>query len=113
MGSRGDIRLGVSVTYSDINNSAMLIEIARKKGIICLTFRSGHISSRTLSRNRSVIFHCFLTMRRRFNESFLLRSENMLADLLPQYSSLQNVLKVIDVSRVSGGLVLDVLMNDE
>ena len=31
-GSRGDIRLGVSVTYSDINNTAMLIEIARQQG---------------------------------------------------------------------------------
>jgi hypothetical protein len=28
-GSRGDIKLGVNVTYSDINNTAMLIEIAR------------------------------------------------------------------------------------
>ena len=31
-GSRGDIRLGVSVGYSDISNTAMLIEIARKHG---------------------------------------------------------------------------------
>jgi hypothetical protein len=31
-GSRGDIKLGVNVTYSDINNTAMLIEVARKKG---------------------------------------------------------------------------------
>ena len=31
-GSRGDIKLGVSVTYSDINNTAVLMEIARKKG---------------------------------------------------------------------------------
>ena len=31
-GSRGDIKLGVSVTYSEINNTAVLIEIARKKG---------------------------------------------------------------------------------
>ena len=31
-GSRGDIKLGVSVTYSEINNTAALIEIARKKG---------------------------------------------------------------------------------
>ncbi len=31
-GSRGDIQLGVSVTYSDISNTAVLIEIARKKG---------------------------------------------------------------------------------
>ncbi|HEY5124760.1 MAG TPA: PEP/pyruvate-binding domain-containing protein, partial [Ignavibacteria bacterium] len=31
-GSRGDIKLGVNVTYSDINNTAVLIEVARKKG---------------------------------------------------------------------------------
>ncbi|HET9233653.1 MAG TPA: PEP/pyruvate-binding domain-containing protein, partial [Candidatus Eisenbacteria bacterium] len=31
-GSRGDIKLGVPVTYSDINNTAMLIEIARRQG---------------------------------------------------------------------------------
>ena len=31
-GSRGDIKLGVNVTYSDINNTALLIEIARQKG---------------------------------------------------------------------------------
>jgi hypothetical protein len=31
-GSRGDIRLGVHVTYSDINNTAVLMEIARKRG---------------------------------------------------------------------------------
>ncbi len=31
-GSRGDIKLGVSVTYADINNTAMLVEVARRKG---------------------------------------------------------------------------------
>jgi len=31
-GSRGDIKLGVPVTYSDINNTAILIEVARQKG---------------------------------------------------------------------------------
>ncbi len=30
-GSRGDIKLGVNVTYSDIKNTAMLIEIARRE----------------------------------------------------------------------------------
>ena len=32
-GSRGDVKLGISVTYSDINNTAMLIEIARRVGM--------------------------------------------------------------------------------
>ena len=41
-GSRGDIKLGVSVTYSDINNTAMLIEVARKKEIMCPIFLLVH-----------------------------------------------------------------------
>ena len=31
-GSRGDIRLRGALTYSEINNTAMLIEVARQKG---------------------------------------------------------------------------------
>ena len=31
-GSRGDIRLGVPVTYADISRTSVLVEIARKKG---------------------------------------------------------------------------------
>lgn len=31
-GSKGDIKLGVPINYSDINNTAMLIEYARQKG---------------------------------------------------------------------------------
>ncbi|MBL0177230.1 MAG: hypothetical protein IPP94_18625 [Ignavibacteria bacterium] len=31
-GSRGDIKMGVSVTYSDINNTSVLVEIARRRG---------------------------------------------------------------------------------
>ena len=54
-GSRGDIKLGVNVTYSDINNTAALIEIARKKGNYIPDYHSGHISSKTLSRRTSAI----------------------------------------------------------
>lgn len=31
-GSKGDIKLGVPITYADINNTSMLIEVARSKG---------------------------------------------------------------------------------
>ena len=31
-GSRGDIKLGVNVTYSDISNTALLMEVAAKRG---------------------------------------------------------------------------------
>ncbi|HLA68141.1 MAG TPA: PEP/pyruvate-binding domain-containing protein [Bacteroidota bacterium] len=113
-GSRGDIRLGVSVTYSDINNTAMLIEIARKKGEYVPEVSFGTHFFQDLVEESIRYLPLFPDDPDvDFNESFLHRSENMLADLLPQYASLQEVLKVIDVSRVSGGLVMDVLMNDE
>jgi Pyruvate phosphate dikinase, PEP/pyruvate binding domain. len=45
-GSKGDIKLGVNVTYSDINKTAVLIEIAKEKGIMFPIFRLGRIFSR-------------------------------------------------------------------
>lgn len=46
-GSRGDIKLGVSVTYSDISKTAALLEIAKKKNPICPRSRLVPISSST------------------------------------------------------------------
>jgi predicted nucleotidyltransferase len=46
-----------------------------------------------------------------FNQKFLLRSRNILPDTLPQYSHLEDVIRLIDVPEVTGGKVLRVLMN--
>ena len=46
-----------------------------------------------------------------FNERFLLGSKNILADILPKYSSLSDVIRLIDIPEVTGGLVFRVLMN--
>ncbi len=64
-GSRGDIKLGVPVTYSDINNTAMLIEVARQEETICPTCPSAHIFSRTWWKHRSVICRSILTILKR------------------------------------------------
>ena len=49
-GSRGDIKLGVPVTYSDISNTALLIEIAsRAAKARCRSCPSARTSSRTWS----------------------------------------------------------------
>ncbi len=111
-GSRGDIKLGVSVTYSDINNTAMLIEIARKKGnyVPDLSFgthffqdlvESG-IQYLPLYPDDEGIF---------FNERFFELSENLLKTYLPEFENLEKVIKVIDVKKSSGGNVLKVLLN--
>ena len=62
-GSRGDIKLGVPVTYSDINNTAMLIEVARQEGTICPTCPSAPTSSRTWWKPRFATCRSIPTIR--------------------------------------------------
>jgi hypothetical protein len=48
-----------------------------------------------------------------FNERFLLRSQNILSALIPEYSHLVDLIKVIDVPKVAKDSVIQVRMNAE
>jgi pyruvate,water dikinase len=113
-GSRGDVKLGVSVTYSDINRTAALIEIARRKGNYTpdLSFGThffqdlveGQIRYLPLYPDDEGIV---------FNEAFLHGAPNMLADVLPDCAELADTVRLIDVPHATGGKILRVLMNAE
>jgi pyruvate,water dikinase len=113
-GSRGDIRLGVSVTYSDIDNTAMLIEVARKqKDYIPEPSFGTHFFQDLVEAS---IYYLPLYPEDAgvtFNENFLTSQTNILADLLPAFASLAEVIRVIDIPALTGGQVLQVLMNAE
>lgn len=111
-GSRGDIKLGVNVSYSDINNTAMMIEIARKQ--------------KDYLPEPSFGTHFFLDLIEDsirylplypddpeviFNEEYLTSQDNILPDLLPDCAGLADVLKVIDISKSSNGKLLQIYMN--
>jgi pyruvate,water dikinase len=111
-GCRGDIKLGVNVTYSDINNTAMLIEIARKQ--------------RDYMPDPSFGTHFFQDLVETsirylplypddhgiiFNEQFLTTTKNILPDMLPDFTNLADVVRVIDIPAVTQGQVLQVMMN--
>ena len=111
-GSRGDIKLGVSVTYSDISNTAMLIEIARKqKDYVPDPSFGTHFFQDLVEASirylplypddRGIIF----------NEHFLNTAQSILPDTLPEFTNLSAVIRVIDVPAATGGQVLQVLMN--
>ncbi len=111
-GSRGDIKLGVNVTYSDINNTAMLMEIARQKGnyVPDLSFGTHFFQDLVEADIR------YLPLYPDdpgivFNEAFLRRARNMLPKILPEFSHLAEVVRVIDVPAETDGRVLQVLMN--
>ncbi|MBI9105430.1 MAG: nucleotidyltransferase domain-containing protein [Spirochaetales bacterium] len=113
-GSRGDIKLGVKVNYSDINNTAMLIEIAQKKGDYLPELSFGthffqdlvesSIKYLPLYPDDSDII---------FNKTFLSGSGNILSELIPEYSDLSDVIYVADVMKEREGKILRILMNED
>jgi len=111
-GSRGDIKLGVRVTYSEINNSAMLIEVARKKGnyVPDVSFGTHFFQDLVESGIRYLPLYPD-DEGVKFNEKFLLEAPNMLAQHCPECASLADTLRVIDIPEATGGKVLRVLMN--
>jgi len=111
-GSRGDIKLGVNVTYADISNTAVLIEVARKKGnyLPDLSFGTHFFQDLVESSIR------YLPLYPDdegivFDETFFMGTGNVLADILPEAAPLSDVLRVIDVPRATGGMILRLLMN--
>jgi len=113
-GSRGDIKLGVNVTYSDISNTAVLIEIARKKGNYMPDLSFGTHFFQDLVEGQIRYLPLYPDDEGiEFNERFLLGSDNLLPDVLPDFSSLSGVIRLIDIPKSTDGLVLKVLMNAE
>jgi hypothetical protein len=113
-GSRGDIKLGVPVTYSDINNSAMLIEVARQKGNYLpeLSFGTHFFQDLVEASIRYLPLYPD-DANTRFNESFLRQSQSVLIELLPEFAEFSDTLHVIDLPRATNGQVLRILMNAE
>ncbi|PKL82061.1 MAG: pyruvate, phosphate dikinase [Ignavibacteriae bacterium HGW-Ignavibacteriae-3] len=113
-GSRGDIKLGVSVTYSDINNTAMLIEVARKKGnyVPDLSFGT-HFFQDLVEANIRYLPLYPDDPGIIFNDKFFDESKNIFPDLLGEFKHLSEVIKVLDVKEATSGLILKVLMNSD
>ncbi len=111
-GSRGDIKLGVAVTYSDISNTAMLVEIARKKGnyVPDLSFGTHFFQDLVESSIRYLPLYPD-DQGIIFNEQFLSRARNILNEIAPEFEYLSDVIRVIDIKEITDGAILRVLMN--
>jgi hypothetical protein len=113
-GSRGDIRLGVPVTYADICHTAMLVEVARRKGSYVPDVSFGTHFFQDLVESGIVYLPLYPDDRDTvWNEDVLNSSPNCLAEVAPDYADLAHVVRVIDVSAVSGGRLLHIVMDGE
>ncbi len=113
-GSRGDIRLGVPVTYSDISNTAMLVEIARKVGSYLPDVSFGTHFFNDLVESKIAYLPVYPDdLRVVWNEEFLRGSPNALATVAPEFADMEHVVRVINVPEVSGGRLMHVVMDAE
>ena len=100
------------MTYSDISNAAMLIELAQTQGESAPEPSFGtHFFQDLVEASIRYLPLYPEQPGAVFNTSFLNGQPNRLAELLPAYASLANVLRVIDVPQATGGETVHVLMN--
>ena len=113
-GSRGDIKMGVNVTYSDINHTAMLVEIARKKGnyVPDLSFGTHFFQDLVEASIRYLPLYPD-EEKNAFHEDFLNNSPNSLGELLPQYSRLSEIIRVINLPQTQKEACMRILMNGD
>ena len=111
-GSRGDVSLGVGITYSGINNTSLLVEIARKKGNYVPDLSFGTHFFQDLVEAKIHYLALYPDEEGNlFNDAFFRDSPSVLTQLLPEHSRLEKALRVIDVGQVFPGCEFNVVMD--
>jgi hypothetical protein len=111
-GSKGDIKLGVDVSYSEISNTSALIEVAKEQGNFApdLSFGTHFFQDLVESTIRYIPLYPDES-KNIFNTKFFEKSKNILSTLLPKFKKIQDCVKVIDVQAETDGNVLKIFMN--
>jgi len=109
-----NIDLGVKVTYADIYNTQMLIEIAvTRNGDIPEVSYGTHFFQDLVESNIYPLALYPDNPNTVFNFQFISQAPNSLPNILPQDSSYTDYIKVINVPQASRGRHLRVVMNAE
>ena len=109
-----NLSLGVKVSYADINNARMLIEVALAHGD-----QTPEVSYGTHFFQDLVESHIYpLPLypdddKTAFNWAFFENTPNVLAQITPQFLTYAPYVKVIDVAAVTGGHTIEIIMNGE
>ncbi|HOU41625.1 MAG TPA: hypothetical protein PK829_10200, partial [Promineifilum sp.] len=109
-----NIELGVHVTYADIFNTKVLIEmaVAHNGHMPELSYGTHFFQDLVEAGIHSLALHLKPgTGGSEFNTPFFANAPNALAELLPSEAALAGVLKVIDLDALPGGRRLQVLMD--
>ena len=113
-GSRGDIKLGVPVQYGDINNTCLLIEIARSKGGYVPELSFGTHFFQDLVETGIQYLPLYPDEEGGYlNEQLLGISENHIHEHVQITNGIKDVVRLIRTSDISSGGSLTVVMEGE
>jgi len=113
-GSKGDIKLGVHVGYSDINNTAMLIEVAKmKKGQVPDLSFGTHFFQDLVEADIKYLPLYPDDKDVVFREDLLTKQKNLLTGFVQGTESFAKIIRVIRVSDIAADSSLSVILNGE
>ncbi|MBP2029515.1 hypothetical protein J2755_000435 [Methanohalophilus levihalophilus] len=99
-----NIELGVNVTYSEIDGTSVLVEIAREKAGHTPEVSYGTHFFQDLVEGQIIYMPAYPDRKEsEFNELFFKESGNLLPEILPRFSDFANVIKLIDVRKAADG----------
>jgi len=113
-GSRGDIKLGVPVKYGNINNTSLLVEVAKEKGgyVPELSFGT-HFFQDLVEADIKYLPLYPDQPKIIFNEDYLKKSKNYLTNFTKDFKDFSNVVRVVKPSDLVNGGKLSVIMDGE
>lgn len=110
-GSRGEIKLGVPVRYSDINNTAMLIELSFNNGEYTPELSFGTHFFQDLVETDIKYLPIFQEKDSFLNLNLLLNKENELRNLLQKPSYFEKIVKVYNTKKIIPNKTLSIYMD--
>lgn len=109
-----NIELGVKVSYADIHNTQVLIEIAMEteEGVPELSYGTHFFQDLVEAGIHALPLHLHQSGSR-FKWEFFRDAPNVLPYLLPQDIGLSDYLRVVDIAAVTGNRRLNIIMNGQ
>jgi len=105
-----NINLGVNVGYSDIDNTSVLVEIAREeKGQVPEVSYGTHFFQDLVESGIMYLPVYPSDAQSKFNEKFFNGAANVLSEIVPELSDPAQIIQLINVTRNSGGLYAHIL----
>ena len=110
----GNIDLGVNVTYADIDNAAVLVEVALEEAGHVPEVSYGTHFFQDVVEGKIIYLPVFPDdAATEFQKEFFETAPNVLLELLPHAGEYESVLRLIDVPKTMGGLFAQVVADPQ